>query len=331
MFNLILISMNAKKVKISVLMSVLFSALILSFSACNKNKGYGEGEVTFEITDAPIDNPEIKAVFVTITDVKVDGKSFAGFSGPKTIDLLDLQKGKTEILATGTLEARSYSNITLVLDLQNDANGNSPGCYVLTKDDVKKQISSSGQAVTNITSQGNLVISEASNTYVIDFDLRKAINAQASGDQTSYSFVNQSDLAKAIRIVNRPRSGTISGSYQNNAQSNAETYIIAYAYKKGEFNAESETQGNVLFRNAKNSSLVGRGSSNGQFVLAFLEEGDYEVHFARYSRNSGSNGNFAFEGMLDLEAEGNASISNISVGAGANISLALSIKGLLLF
>lgn len=321
--------MISQKIKTLFMISVFFSAIILSFSACNKGEEYGEGEVTFEITDAPIDNPEVKAVFVTVTDVKVDGKSFAGFNGPKTIDLLALQDGKAEVLANGNLEARSYSNLTLELDLQKDENGNSPGCYVLT-DEGKKQISSSGEAVASITSKGNFMINEASNKYVIDFDLRKAINSETSGEGTSYDFVSQSNFEKAVRVVNKTNTGTIKGSCENNTQSNADSYIVAYAYKKGEFNADAEMQGEVLFKNAKNSSLVGRSSSNGEFVLAFLEEGDYEVHFARYSKNPDSNnGSFELETMLDIETTGNASLNNIKVGAGANVNLALSIKGIL--
>ena len=52
------------------------------------NGGSASGTLKVSITDSPIDSPDVKAVFVTVTEVKVDGKTFDGFKGPKTVNLL---------------------------------------------------------------------------------------------------------------------------------------------------------------------------------------------------------------------------------------------------
>jgi hypothetical protein len=315
--------MNVKSVMFRLCVIMLLGFPILFFSACNKDDvDHAEGDVTFEITDAPTDNPEVKAVFVTITDVKVEGKSFPGFKGPKTVNLLALQNGQTEILGTGRMAARAYGNVTLELDLEKDQEGNSPGCYVLTQENVKKQITSSGQSTLRAVYNRSLSIGEATNQFVVDFDLRKAIASRATAGGTAYTFA---DLSKSIRVVNKMSSGTVKGNF---SQSHNDYLIIAYAYKRGDFNKEAETQGEVLFQNAINSSLVSKTTSGGDFVLAYLEEGNYEVHFARYKKNSGT-GNFELEGMLDVDAGTSASLNNLSVSAGANINLSLAIKGII--
>ena len=53
------------------------------------------GTLKVSITDAPIDAPDVKGAFVTVTEIKVDGKTFEGFKGPKTINLLELQNGNS--------------------------------------------------------------------------------------------------------------------------------------------------------------------------------------------------------------------------------------------
>jgi hypothetical protein len=59
-----------------------------------------------------------------------------------------------------------------------------------------------------------------------------------------------------------------------------------FIYKKGEYNASAETQGegdnNILFANAVTSAKV---ESDGSYKLSFPEEGDYEVHLASYENN----------------------------------------------
>jgi hypothetical protein len=74
------------------------------------------------MTDAPIDNANVEAVFVTVSDIMVDGTSLEGFSRT-TFDLSALVDGKTETLGKLKLEADSYSDIQLELGYATDAEG----------------------------------------------------------------------------------------------------------------------------------------------------------------------------------------------------------------
>ena len=111
---------------------------LLTMASCSKNEDDNttpeEAEAyntSFKITDAPIDNANVDAVFVTIADVKVDGASLEGFS-KTTVELSALVNGETETLGNLDLAAGSYSNIELQLDYVTDDDGNTPGCWVET-------------------------------------------------------------------------------------------------------------------------------------------------------------------------------------------------------
>src|SRR6267142_4932408 len=112
--------------------AILFGSAMLMLPACNRsNEPMGKGEAEFQITDAPSDDASIKGVVVTVADIMVDGKSISGFA-KQSIDLKAYQEGNTKLLGTAQLDAKAYNSITLVLDADADASGNSPGCYVLT-------------------------------------------------------------------------------------------------------------------------------------------------------------------------------------------------------
>lgn len=70
-----------------------------------------------------------------------------------------------------------------------------------------------------------------------------------------------------------------------NATTNGQ--VVVYAYKKGRFNKSSEikAQGDsgITFKNATTSTKV---DGLGNFKIAFLEEADYELHFATNKKRS---------------------------------------------
>src|SRR5688572_27253765 len=107
------------------LSTIAFAALaVFGISACSDNEPMGKGDVDFEITDAPCDDASVKGVFVTIAEVRIDGKPIPGFT-KQTIDLKAYQEGNTKLLVGAKqLDAKSYNNLTLVLDANTDASGN---------------------------------------------------------------------------------------------------------------------------------------------------------------------------------------------------------------
>jgi hypothetical protein len=313
--------------------AILVGCAVTMFTACsdNSNEPMGKGEVDFEITDAPIDDAEVKSVVVTVADIKVDGQSLSGFT-KQTIDLKAYQEGNTKLLGTSALDARTYSSIALVLDLDADAQGNSPGCYVLTSDQTRYKLKSTTEGQTTIViSQSWKAKKDATTKVVMDFDLRKSIR-YSDDPAIRYSFVTDNNLNAAVRLVTTDKSGTIKGSYQDETNVNAGKTIV-YAYKKGTFNSTTETQAQgadgIIFKNAVASAEVKEGLGGKVYTLAFLPEGEYELHFAAYSKNSES-GRTSFDALLKSETQINSSVVNfVTVQAAATISISSKIKGII--
>jgi hypothetical protein len=279
-----------------------------------------------ELTDSPIDEASVKGVFVTVTEVKVDGKKWEGFQGPKTVNVLDLQGGKTLSLGEGGISAASFDKITLVLNHEKDASGNAPGCYILRDNATKNKLSLSGNATTDVEIAGPRVnvAENASENVVVDFDLRKAIKEQANSS-SEYAFVTKGELQSSLRFVKKDNAGSISGKLTNyNASTNGKA--IAYVYTKGSYNQNTEVKGQgesqVKFKNAVTSAKV---NADGTFTAAFLPAGEYELHVATYRQES--SGNLALNAMLNLG--GGVNINSISVKANTQTSLSVSITGIL--
>src|SRR6185436_3768746 len=100
--------------------TILLTFLCVStlFISCNKDdndNGGGTASTTIKVTDAPVDDANITAAFVTISDIKLDGFSVAGFT-KTTVNLYALQNGTTQTLGNFSLTAQTYSTITFVLD-----------------------------------------------------------------------------------------------------------------------------------------------------------------------------------------------------------------------
>ncbi len=270
-------------------------------------------------TDAPIDNAEVKAVFVTVSELKVDGKKVEGFQ-KTTLEVSALTEGKTQLLNDAEVDASSVNELTVVLDYEMDANGNSPGSYVLKLDGSKDAIASNE---TELTFTKNLDISSSgSNDIVIDFDLRKMIKEEAQGN---FELVSSSELESSIRIVSSAKTGTVEGRIDSSSK--VEGKAVAYLYSKGTFDlTELKGQGesNIEFKNAVNSAEV---SSDGTFKIAFAEEGEYEIHIFEYT-DSNNDGKMEIKGKLELKLMGGADLGGFTVGANNKTDLDIGIKSI---
>lgn len=317
----------------SMFYGVVFFALLFTLSSCedDNNSAGLDGELRMEITDAPIDDANVKGTFVTISSIEVDGQKVEGFS-KQTIDLMAYQNGATKVLATADLEAGTYNDIRLILDYETDAAGNAPGCYVLTTDNVKHELkaSQSTTSAIQLMTPSFTIEDEVEETAVIDFDLRKAIQYEGSSSSSDqFTFVTDSELQSSIRVVAKEETGMVMGNVSDNLNL-AET-IVVYAYEKGTFNKQTEVSGQgasqIQFKNAVSSGVA---DANGDFTLAFLEEGDYELHFFTYDDEDGD-GRSELQGELELELLGSLGLdlNSISLDANANLSLNISIIGLI--
>jgi len=299
---------------------------LVGMMSCSKNDDAAmEGEsynTSFEVTDAPIDNAEVEAVFVTIANVSVDGKSLEGFTAT-TINLAALVNGKTEALGNLDLQAKSYSSIVFELDFDKDVNGDAPGCYVEKANGEKDALIATSNKIT-ITDKFE-VLANATNVIVIDFDLRKTIKEEKDGLSSDFNFVTMAELTAGIRTVNAELTGKISGSV--NDANNTSDKIIVYAYEKGTFNADVETQGKgeseVTFANAVTSAEV--KSLSGSYSLDFLEEGEYELIFASYKEDD--NSEFYFNALLNVESTTGLNLGAIEVNSAIQISANVTVTG----
>lgn len=304
-------------------------SLFISFLSirCTDNEDSKSDQFTIKITDAPSDDSNIAATFVTVAGVKVDGQSIEGFQ-KQTIKISDLHSGKTEELFSGDFQADTYSNISLVLDYEMDASGNAPGCYVMDKSNVKHDLSSSSSTIGEIELEKDFTVADSSTTnLVVDFDLRKSIvYNETSGETNKYKFVTDAELENSLRVAIEEKSGEIKGKASNNS-SNSE--LIVYAYRKNEFNAVTETQAqgssDVMFAKAVTSSKV---KADGSYQLSFLDKGDYEIHVVSYGQYS-SEGKLTFKGLVTATSTISGLLMNdVSVSANATVELNFNITAL---
>jgi len=317
--------------KTKILLFILTVFVSLLSVQCSKDEGtqnQSNGQLSIKITDAPSDDANIQATFVTVADVKVDEQSVQGFQ-KQTIKISDLQSGKTQILFNGSVQANTYSNISLVLDYEKDASGNAPGCYVLDKANAKHNLSTSSSTTGEIKlDKSFLVTASGSSNLIVDFDLRKSIVYNPNSTEAQkYKFVTDTELKSSLRLGNEDKCGDIQGKASNNS-SNGD--LIVYAYHKGEYNASLETQGqgnsNVTFAKAVTSAKV---NTDGTYQLSFLEAGDYEIHVASYDKDTAS-GKLIFKGMINASSTISGLLLNsITVQANSNVELNFDVLSLL--
>src|SRR5699024_9633242 len=118
---------------------------------------------------APVDDPMIQAVYITDSDLKVNGASCPEFS-KKKINLLELQDGKTETLGLTGIEVGSYDEISLVLE-------GKPAEAATYVEDVHGDVHALLEEPVTLTKSFEFDVEKDSTiNLVIDFDLRKAFS-----------------------------------------------------------------------------------------------------------------------------------------------------------
>ncbi|TXF87862.1 DUF4382 domain-containing protein [Neolewinella aurantiaca] len=289
-------------------------ALLLLVSVCfaceddDSTTPSASGSFTLEITDAPIDDADVSAVFVTIADVKVDGASIEGFSRT-TVELSALQNGVTELIASADLEARTYNTIEVVLDDAQDASGNAPGCYVRRTDGTTVALDVDGDGSLTVSDASFTVNQGATVAAVIDFDLRKAIQRGESATEP-YRFAAEARLESSLRFVEKELTGTLQGTVSNASGEDGE--VVIYAYAAGTYQAsEAEGEENETFLNAVSSTRLTAG---GSYTLAFLESGSYELVAVSY-QDEDNDGELELAGQFELNAALGINLGGLSVDA----------------
>lgn len=273
------------------------------FTACTDDEAANRtGKVKMFITDAPIDDADVTAVVISVTKVEAKGpdgwKTVEEFEEPVAINLLSYQNGAAFSLGEEEVEAGTYSEVRLILDIQQEAEGQrqNPGCFMEYADGTVVPLFVPSGSQSGYKIKGNFEVQEGTeNNVTLDFDVRKAV--VKAGNSGNYI------LRPTVRLVSNQEAGTIEGTFDGDT-----TYhkVVVFAYADGEFE-ETETnepvEGEVRFSNAVSSAVV----SDGIFTLAFMNSGAYDLYFAGFDKN----GNFAklLGDHQDITVEAGASVA----------------------
>jgi hypothetical protein len=254
-------------------MKLAFILLVaIFFAGCEKENN--KGTIKLSITDAPIDSDGIAAVFITITDVQYQLNdsgftSFDGFESPKSFNLLDLNRGVSELLGNLEIEAGTYSQLRFMLDAPaTGANTQAnPGCYLEFEDGTTQSLFVPSGAQTGYKGVGEFTVpSNGMVEITADFDVRKmVVKAGASGKYI---------LKPAIRLIVDNQAGKIVGNVSNVPEN---TQIVVFAYESGTYteNESSEPEAETpRFPNAVSSDKV---DELGIYHIDFLAPMAYDL------------------------------------------------------
>ncbi|RED91904.1 DUF4382 domain-containing protein [Marinoscillum furvescens] len=249
--------------------TLLFAGATLLFAACNSEVDVSStGKAKVGVTDAAIDAENISGVYLKVNEVKAKGaastKTVATFDTPKTFNILDYQNGSTFDLGEGELAAGPYSELRFILE---------EGSYVKFKDGSTADLDVPSGTSSGYKIKGAFDIAADATTEVIaDIDMRKAFVLTGNG---------QYKLRPTARMIDASETSTIRGTINNHNQDR----VVVYAYAKGTYEqsesaAPSDDEA-TRFENSINSAVV----SNGQFTLAYMPAGEYELIAASYTKN----------------------------------------------
>jgi len=211
--------------------------------------------LTFSLTDAPVE--DARHVYISMESVQIAQTEGNWITIPletdEEIDLLQLQNGVTSLLASiGTLPAGTYGQTRLVLAEE------APG-RLIDQEGVEHDLfipsgNESGLKIQTAFTKLDDVPMELT----IDFDLRKSIKAAGNGNKGKYI------LKPVLRMVDNSKSGSAFGEGENGS------VVCVYAQDTTKDNDD-----------ACDNAITSAAVKNGQFKLAFLEPGTYDLRVFR--------------------------------------------------
>jgi hypothetical protein len=254
-----------------------FSGILASlagFWGCQAGGPTPTGIVTLRITDAPVDNPDIDGVWLTIGEVQYNlsgedsgWQSFGDFVGPQKVNLLDYQNGLAFLLGSLVLPSGQYEQIRFLLEITDEGAKvppATPGCFVSFKDGseaalfVPSGLQTGYKAVGRFEVPANGIVN-----LTADFDLHKSLRLTAGGQRYL--------LQPTIRLAVDVQAGTIAGAVANLP---AEP-VRVFAYVDGAYTDSEAVAQQVQFPNSAASAAVDPGAQT--YTLAFLPAGLYDL------------------------------------------------------
>jgi hypothetical protein len=286
-------------------------ALVGLLAACDwegSSDSTATGTMNLSITDAPIDASTVTGVYITVQSVQYnlddEWGTMEGFEGPETFNLLELTNGASALLGSLSLPAGEYTQIRFILDAPADTSGgppSNPGSYVTYteesgKPDTPLFVPSGAQTGYKVVADEPFVVPENGEIDItVDFDLRKSIVVAGS----------RIILKPVLRLVVEAEAGTIGGSVTY-AGSNS---LVVFAYEAGAYDSATElptSDEENGFDNAVSSANV---TDTGEYTLAFLPAGTYDLVVAGYGTEGAYVPSSAAIVAEDIEVEAGETVS----------------------
>ncbi len=165
------------------------------------------GRLTLGLTDAPVDDASKVVVEFTGVEVKpADGEAILfDFATPRTIDLLALQGGGSEIILDGVeVPAGAYNWVRLSVNAEEDTVLDS--FIELSTDGSQHELEVPSGAETGLKLVSGFVVpAGGAAAYTVDFNLRKSVH-EPMDSADSYK------LRPVLRIVDNSMVGAIAGT-----------------------------------------------------------------------------------------------------------------------
>ena len=181
---------------LSTLSTLAMTSVLIACSGGGDGSNNNSGELSLGITDGPVENAS--AVVVSFTTVELQGpeKMLIELDPAKTINLLDYQGEDRSLLLDGEeLPSGDYQWIRLGVDESYSYIEIDGGRYDL-------EIPSSAQTGLKMN-RGFTIAAGSSTDFTIDFDLRKSVHQEGTGDYK---------LRPTLRLVDNLEVNTINGT-----------------------------------------------------------------------------------------------------------------------
>lgn len=256
------------------LLPLSLSALLVACGGGSSSSDATDGQFSLAITDGPVEAAD--AVVVTFTEVELKPAGGNAISltlaAPVTINLLDYQGQVAQpLVSNATIPAGDYSWIRLGVD-DSDAYIEIDGAqYPL-------EIPSSAQSGLKLN-RGFTLAAGGNSDFVIDFDLRKSVHQEGTGDYK---------LRPTLRLIDNLSAGSISGSVADalildeacvNNGDNNDIGNVVYLYT-GSVQTPADITGNADTDPLASALVTYDDQTNSYgYSFGFVAAGDYTLAF----------------------------------------------------
>ncbi len=277
----------------SLIVPIALSSLLLG--GCGSDSA-ATGTLSLGITDGPVENASEVSITVSSIQLKGAENKVITLDPPEIINLLDYQGDKQLMLFENqTLAAGEYQWIRLHLDESQS--------YIQFKDghQYPLEIPSADQTGLKLNN-GFTIGAGSSNDFTIDFDLRKSVHQEGTGDYK---------LRPTLRLINNLQAGTLAGTVDeslvndiaclNNGDNN-DTGNVVYLFE-GSDAVVQDLQGESGNKDsdALTTAIVSlnNDTSDYEFEIGFIPAGNYTAAFT-------------CDAVLDLPDQDNSAQMNFS-------------------